>query len=233
MKSRGFTYLFTILLLMLIVKLMQMYTYDDSYRKETAYSKKKVDAYSKIEKTPRTIKDQMTNQSGQPIASNSKNSQASKETDKVLQGAVDSKDSSRSSEKEGKTLLEDLKKEYLAEKIALLQEDRFREDVVIRYYRHKKDGQMVDELRDLKYYIHEREATETRGLGSNIIYYGNDVNLEDIQLIALTLLENGIPIKSIQETRYEWKANAIEIGTETELLDAEPLTPLDIQIFTK
>lgn len=127
----------------------------------------------------------------------------------------------------------DLKNVYLAPKIASLPPGQLREDVVIRYYRHEQDGDKVYTLKGLGYYIHEKEANETAGLGSNVIYYGNDVNQEDIQLVAYSLLESGLPIKAILPTQFSWKSNSLEIGTDTLLVENSTLSQTDIQRFTK
>ncbi|WP_425393033.1 hypothetical protein [Ekhidna sp.] len=129
--------------------------------------------------------------------------------------------------------LSDLKNTYLAPIISKLPQGQLREDVVIRYYRHDQDGEKVYALKDLGYYIHEKEATETAGLGSNVIYYGSDVAVEDIKIVAFTLQSQGIPIKSIKPTSFGWKSNAIEIGTDPDLIDSVNLTVLDIQNFSK
>lgn len=129
--------------------------------------------------------------------------------------------------------LEELKNIYLAPKIANLPPGQLREDVVIRYYRHDQDGDKVYSLKEMGYYIHEKEATETEGLGSNVMYYGENVTVEDIQIIAYTLLSNGLPLKSIEPSSYSWKANAIEIGTDPDILESSNLTNEDIKNFRK
>ncbi len=129
--------------------------------------------------------------------------------------------------------LEDLKNNYLAPILESLPSGQLREDVVIRYYRHEKDGNKVYVLRKLGFYIHEKEATETAGLGSNVLYYGDDVSTEDIQIVAYTLLEEGLPIKSIVPTQFSWKSTSIEVGTDTLLLDSPVLSESDIQAFNK
>lgn len=129
--------------------------------------------------------------------------------------------------------LAELKNIYLAPKIANLPPGQLRQDVVIRYYRHDQDGDKVYSLKALGYYIHEKEATETEGLGSNVMYYGESVAIEDIQIVAYTLLENGIPLKSIKQSSYSWKANAIEIGTDPDILEQSDLTADDIAGFRK
>lgn len=127
----------------------------------------------------------------------------------------------------------DLKNIYLAPKIANLPPGQLREDVVIRYYRHDQDGDKIYSLKDLGYYIHEKEANETAGLGSNILYYGTGVNIEDIQIVAYALLEKGLPIKSIEPTQFSWKSNSIEIGTDSLLIENTTLSQADIQNFSK
>ena len=129
--------------------------------------------------------------------------------------------------------LTDLKNRYLAPLIANLPQGQLREDVVIRYYKHEQDGERVYSLRDLGYYIHEKEASETAGLGSNVLYYGEDVNTEDIQIVAYTLLANGLPLKAIVPTQFSWKSNSIEIGTDTLLINGVNLSESAIQEFSK
>ena len=129
--------------------------------------------------------------------------------------------------------LASLKNNYLAPIIAKLPAGQLREDVVIRYYRHDQDGDKVYSLKELGYYIHEKEANETAGLGSNVLYYGNDVKIEDIKIVALTLLEKGIPLKSLEPTRFDWKSNSIEIGTDPDLVDSGNLSPTQIVNFSK
>ncbi len=129
--------------------------------------------------------------------------------------------------------LEDLKNNYLAPIIASLPQGQLREDVVIRYYKHQKDGDKVYSLKALGYYIHEKQATETAGLGSNVLYYGDEVNNADIQIVALTLLDQGLPIKSILPTQFGWKSTSIEIGTDTLLINEEILSEADIKNFVK
>lgn len=128
---------------------------------------------------------------------------------------------------------EDLKQLYLAPIISDLPPRQLREDVVIRYYKHEQDDDKVYSLRKLGYYIHEKEASETAGLGSNVIYYGSDVNVEDIQIVAYELLKSGLPLKSIQPTQFNWKSNSIEIGTDTLLITNANLTESAILSFVK
>ena len=130
-------------------------------------------------------------------------------------------------------ILNELKASYLSPLLKNLPPDGLRKDIFIRYYRHNKDGIGVYKLEEMGYYMHQKPATETAGLGSNIMYYGDDVPLEDIQVVALTLLKEGIPLKSIQHTKFEWKSSAIEIGTDIDLIDETDITIQEIQEFDK
>ncbi|MEO1253741.1 MAG: hypothetical protein AAFY41_02475, partial [Bacteroidota bacterium] len=123
--------------------------------------------------------------------------------------------------------------DYLKSIINSLPSGQLREDVVIRYYRHEKDGNKVDALKDLGYYIHEKKATETAGLGSNVLIYGENVTTEDIKIVAYTLIDQGLPLKAIYHTQFEWKSTSLEIGTDTLLTEDSILSPQDISNFKK
>ena len=129
--------------------------------------------------------------------------------------------------------LEELQNSYLDPIRKQLPPDGLRKDIFIRYYRHNKDGIGVYKLEEMGYYMHQKPATETAGLGSNVMYYGDDVPLQDIQIVALTLLKEGIPLKSIQHTMFEWKSSAIEIGTDTTLSDEPDISLQEINEFDK
>lgn len=121
---------------------------------------------------------------------------------------------------QGSVSFTDLKNGYLAPILAKLPAGQLREDITVRYYRHEEDGDGVYALKNLGYYIHEKEVAETAGLGSNVLYYGSDVSTEDIRIIAYTLVENGIQLKSIAPTQYGWKSTSVEVGTNPELVDS-------------
>lgn len=95
-----------------------------------------------------------------------------------------------------------------------------RKKPVIRYYRKARDGAKVDRLRQYGYYIHERKTEGLDGYESNAINYGDSVDFVDLQLIAYTLIAQGLDIKSIAPSRYhaDWKSFAIEIGTDTSVV---------------
>ncbi len=132
---------------------------------------------------------------------------------------------------DGDDYFQDLKNSYLSPILASLPEGRSREDVVIRYYKHENDGDRVYALKELGYYLHEREAENNMNLPSNSLYYGSDVDLRDIKLVAYTLLKEGMPLKAIKRSAYDWKFNALEIGADSLVQNNAILSVSDIELF--
>ncbi|MEQ9299915.1 MAG: hypothetical protein RIF33_15175 [Cyclobacteriaceae bacterium] len=107
-----------------------------------------------------------------------------------------------------------------------------RTDVVIRYYAKEKDGDKIFRLRALGFYVHERPTSEKFDqYASNAIYYGDKVSLEDIKMVAYTLMRQGVDIKTIEPSQFfsDWKAHSIEIGADDTMQDAPSLTLGDIR----
>lgn len=202
---------------------------DDSFTKTAPVKAKSKKEKDKKKETPITIPAKDEKQT----SSSEQQSKKDDDQQKAESQSQPKEQSTSTSTDNGGATLSDLTNGYLALKLAELPPGHLREDVVIRYYKHEKDGSKVEQLKDLGYYIHVREATETAGLGSNVLYYGDQVASEDIQLVAYTLLNKGIPLKSIQKTRFEWKSNAMEIGTDTLLLDKPNLTRKQVQEFIR
>ncbi len=125
--------------------------------------------------------------------------------------------------------------DYFTELLSRNLGTKTRNDIVVRYYRHLPDGNKIDELRKYGLYIHERPVEgELEGYESNSLYYGDSVSQEDIHLIAYVMLKQGLPIKSIQPSIYhdDWKANSVEIGTDTAVNDDPVLTLTEIRNFS-
>ncbi|MEP2026479.1 MAG: hypothetical protein ABJH98_18620 [Reichenbachiella sp.] len=102
-----------------------------------------------------------------------------------------------------------------------------RTDVVIRYYKKEKDKDRVYQLRNLGFYIHERPAEDDfDDFASNAIFYGDSIKREDLILIAYNMMQNGINLQSLKLSKFHdaWKANSVEIGTDTTALDKKPFT---------
>lgn len=146
--------------------------------------------------------------------------------------AVQTKRTIPNSEISDKDYFKSLKNSYLGPIVAALPEGRSREDVVIRYYKHNKDKDKVYVLKKLGYYLHEKEAEDSKNFGSNVLYYGSDVDVKDIQIVAYTLLQNGVPLKGIEPSQYEWKFHALEIGADSLLASRSELDISDVRNFS-
>lgn len=238
-------YAFVALVFIGIIKLLQVAAFDvEQYNKNKKLSfakpeKESAIPYKKesiVAKTPAADTENASD-SASVISTEVENDEQSEELDEGFTDSATKDNSAQSTAQESASTsyrnLSELKNLYLAPKIANLPPGQLREDVVIRYYRHDQDGDKVYVLKELGYYIHEKEASETAGLGSNVLYYGEDVKIEDIQIVAFTLLEKGLPIKAIVPTQFSWKSNSIEIGTDTLLLKDANLSQTDIESFSK
>ena len=113
----------------------------------------------------------------------------------------------------------------------------YRKDLIIRYYEKQKDQGLIDSLKhDFGFYIHKpptkRHLFQEQ---TNIIYYGDSVENRDVIAVALRLIELGIPIKKIGESKFhaDYKKRSIELATDTLLSDLPILTPEIILKFKK
>ena len=219
--AKGVKYLIMTIIFLGITKLLQVTSFDGE--KYAAMEKKRYGKYiNKDSGKAAKDKPKKVTKLGKPAAKPTKNSKQ----------ASSKKENTKKETEAGKALSK-LKESYLTPLLEKLPPDGLRKDIFIRYYRHNQDGIGVYKLEEMGYYMHQKPATETAGLGSNIIYYGDDVPLEDIQIVALTLLEEGIPLKTIQHTKFEWKSSAIEIGTDSSLQDQPNIALEEILDFDK
>lgn len=117
-----------------------------------------------------------------------------------------------------------------------LGDGKRRTDVILRYYPHLPDGKIIYSLSDLGFYLHER-PTDVDQLDepTNALFYGDNVPLKDIQLVAYELIKRGATIRQIKMSRFhdDWKANSIEIGAELSAKDLPVLSIEDIKNFKK
>lgn len=203
--AEGVKYLIMTLIFLAIMKLLQV----------TSFDGKEYDTYEKNLEKKHTIKTPPKN-----LTTTKKGTSQKESTKKKI--VKPSKKKVASASFAGDNILGSLIVEYLNPIMEKLPPDGLRKDIFIRYYRHNKDGIGVYKLEEMGYYMHQKPATETAGLGSNTIYYGDDVPLEDIQIVILTLLKEGIPIKTIKHTKFEWKSSAIEIGTDISIPEDQP-----------
>jgi hypothetical protein len=115
---------------------------------------------------------------------------------------------------------------------------KYRNDVVVRYYKHEADGERANLLVDYGFYLHIRPVNNPDHYAtfeSNILYYGKEFPERDIKLIAYLLVRNGIGIKKILPFKdYDgWKRKSIEIGANARLQNAPVLSLSEIRYFKR
>lgn len=104
-------------------------------------------------------------------------------------------------------------------------------DIEVYYYNKTIDEKkIVVGLEALGYQF--RTAPPTRYMAkkqTNAIWFGSDVPLEDVKVVALALMRAGIQIKAIRpyrssDTNPTYKSNRIEIGASVDVENRPPLT---------
>ena len=115
-----------------------------------------------------------------------------------------------------------------------LRPSQLRSDVLIQYYNRKDDAKQALRLAQLGFEIHNKYTNNSKEV-ANVLRFGEDVVLEDIQLVAYILLNQGIPIKQIVPSSYhsDWKPYAIEIGVDALIEERPVLTFKKIRNFER
>jgi len=103
----------------------------------------------------------------------------------------------------------------------------------IQYFPKDADGMRVGAaLKDLGFQVSKGQGNpELRRQSTNAIFFGPDVKLEDLKVVAVALVKGGASlrvIRPIQRTAPD-KGNLIEIGTTGSVGNNPPLTVEKIQ----
>jgi hypothetical protein len=82
---------------------------------------------------------------------------------------------------------------------------------------------------ELAYDLEIQQSTERKKEITNAIWFGRDVPIDDVKIIAYTLIRAGVPLKSIRPFRSDLPsigelAHTIHIGTDFDLENRKPLT---------
>jgi hypothetical protein len=103
-------------------------------------------------------------------------------------------------------------------------------NVIISYYNKTIDEKRVAiELSALGYKFAQKQASNhMESKGTNAIWFGSDVPLGDIKIVALALIRAGIPIRGIRPfrnnlTNPSYKNYTIEVGASVDLESKSPL----------
>jgi hypothetical protein len=104
-----------------------------------------------------------------------------------------------------------------------LRPNQLRSDVLVQYYNRKDGAKQPMTLTQLGFEIHNKYTNNSKEV-ANVLRFGEDVSLEDIQMVAYVLLSQGIPLRQIVPSSYhsDWKPYAIEIGVDA-LIEKFPM----------
>lgn len=109
------------------------------------------------------------------------------------------------------------------------------ENVTVRYYSKTIDEKrVVVELQALGYRFEEKPPAEYMSKrGTNAIWFGTGVKLNDVKVVALALIRAGVPIKGIRPYRNSaaspgYKNNIIEVGASADLQNKPLLSVKDV-----
>ncbi len=102
-----------------------------------------------------------------------------------------------------------------------------RGNVVVQYFPKNVDGNRVEAaLTELGFRLDRRSAL-VPALPTNSIWYGTPVALEDVKLVALTLIRAGVQIRAIRpfpDYSPRKDASLIQVGADVAVADRPPLT---------
>ena len=117
----------------------------------------------------------------------------------------------------------------------LLQQFTPGQNVTVRYYSKTIDEKrVVIELQALGYNFEEKSAAEYMSKrGTNAMWFGSGVGINDVKIAALALIRAGVPIKGIRPFKNNaanpaYKKNIIEVGASVDLDQKPPLTVQDV-----
>ena len=123
---------------------------------------------------------------------------------------------------------------YKNTKINNLRPNQLRSDVLVQYYNRKDKVKQPMTLTQLGFKVHNKYTNNSKEV-ANVLRFGEDVSLEDIQIVAYVLLCHGIPLRQIVPSNYhsDWKPHAIEIGVDALIEKFPVLTFKKIRNFER
>lgn len=133
-----------------------------------------------------------------------------------------------------KTVQESAEAKRLAERLAEPAERERRSSITLQYYAKKLDDEVnmrvvLTALSDAGFTLQRKQA-QLPDVATNGVFFGPDVRLEDIKLVALTLIGAGIKLRVIEPLLLGVaKPRLIQIGADLAKRDAPPLTVEHIQ----
>lgn len=111
-----------------------------------------------------------------------------------------------------------------------------RKVVTVQYFPKDVDGEKVESaLLELGFTLDKKRAP-VPGIPTNSIWYGTRVSIEDVKLVALTLIRAGVQIKAIRPfADYSPRKNAalIQVGADVAVINNAPLSVEGIRNATR
>ena len=116
------------------------------------------------------------------------------------------------------------------------QEHERRKRITLEYFPKNVDaGKVKAALSELGFTVTEPKAV-VPDVPTNAIWFGSPVSLEDVKLVALTLIRAGVQIRRISPIPYDLPgkkdAALIQVGADTKFVNDPPLTVDAIQAAT-
>jgi len=108
-------------------------------------------------------------------------------------------------------------------------------EITVEYFPKDFDPEVVrDALQELGFRLVVRQAI-LPDIPTNSIWFGSLVSIEDVKLVAYTLIRAGVKIKAIRpfRTRPAERASLIQVGGDALLVDAPALTVEEIRAATE
>jgi hypothetical protein len=120
------------------------------------------------------------------------------------------------------------------ERLALQREPEARRSITVRYYPKDVDRDKVEgALRALGFTLQEGRPT-LEDIRTNAIWFGESVPIEDVKLVAFTLIRAGVEIVTIRPFRGTGrKPRIIEVGADVQYVGKEPLSVNEIRDATE
>lgn len=123
-----------------------------------------------------------------------------------------------------------LKAEQLRTQISESTKPDSRENITVQYFPKDVDRQIVEKsLRELGFNL--ISGRPNLKIPTNAIWFGSEVPIEDVKLVAFTLIRAGVEIKVIRPFRNPGgsKARLIQVGSDAQYVSSPPLSPDEIQ----
>lgn len=127
---------------------------------------------------------------------------------------------------------ESLKADRLREQLIESTDNSSRKKITVQYFPKNVDRQIVEgALRELNFnYITGESALS---IPTNAIWFGNDVPIEDVKLVAYTLIRAGVEIRAIRPFYTGNRNRLIQVGSGTAYQSRDPLSVDEIQAADK